>query len=253
MTAGTDDRRRAELVGALGAVRSRIAAACEAAGRDPRSVTLIAVTKTYPVADVLTLLRLGVTELAESRDQEAAAKAADVAAGTAAQAAAQPDEPLPAPSWHFVGQLQSRKCRSVAGYASAVHSLDRPKLVTALASAVAEVRGGRPLDVFVQVSLDADPDRGGAVPDAVPELADAVAGRPELRLRGLMAVPPLGADPDAAFARLAELSAQLRTRHPTADALSAGMSGDLEAAIRHGSTHVRVGTALLGRRAPVFG
>jgi len=256
VTAGTDDRRRAELVGALGAVRARIAAACEAVGRDPRSVTLIAVTKTYPVADVLTLLRLGVTELAENRDQEAAAKAADVAAAAAAFTASatdRSDEPLPAPTWHFVGQLQSRKCRSVAGYASAVHSLDRPKLVTALAGAVAEVRDGRPLDVFVQVSLDADPDRGGAVPDAVPELADAVAGRPELRLRGLMAVPPIDADPDAAFARLAELSAQLRARHPAADALSAGMSGDLEAAIRHGSTHVRVGTALLGRRAPVFG
>jgi pyridoxal phosphate enzyme (YggS family) len=246
VTAGTDDRRRAELVGALGAVRARIAAACESAGRDSRSVTLVAVTKTYPATDVLTLLRLGVTDLAENRDQEAAAKAAE----TAAALTAQPD--LPKPVWHFVGQLQSRKCRSVVGYATSVHSLDRLKLVPVLARAVAEQRPD-PLDVFVQVSLDGNVERGGAVPEAVPELADAAAEHPELRLRGLMAVPPLGADPDAAFARLAELSAELRARHPAADAMSAGMSGDLEAAIRNGSTHVRVGTALLGRRAPVFG
>jgi len=243
-----DDRRRAELVGALGAVRARIAAACEAAGRDARSITLIAVTKTYPTADVLTLLRLGVADLGENRDQEAATKAAETAAALTEQ-----PEHLPRPNWHFVGQLQSRKCRSVAGYASAVHSLDRVKLVSALAGAVADRPGAGPLDVFLQVSLDGDTQRGGAVAAAVPELADAVTERPELRLRGLMAVPPIDADPEAAFARLAELAADLRAQHPDADALSAGMSSDLEAAIRHGSTHVRVGTALLGRRAPVFG
>jgi len=248
VTAGGDDRRRAELVTALGGVRARIAAACDDAGRDPRSVTLIAVTKTHPAIDVATLVRLGVTDVGENRDQEAVGKATDTARLLAEQ-----DPPAAPPRWHFVGQLQSRKCRSVAGYASAVHSVDRPKIVRALAEAVDEVRGGRRLDVFVQVSLDGDAERGGVVPAALDELADAVAARAQLRLRGLMAVPPHGEEPDRAFARLAELAAGVRTRHPDADSISAGMSDDLESAIRHGSTHVRVGTALLGRRAPVFG
>jgi pyridoxal phosphate enzyme (YggS family) len=237
------DRRRAELVSALGAVRARIAAACSAAGRDPRAVTLIAVTKTYPATDVAALVALGVQDVGESRDQEASAKVVETARLLGDQ---------PPPTWHFVGQLQSRKCRSVAGYADVVHSVDRPKLVRALADAAGELRD-RPLAVFIQVSLDGDPERGGVPIEQLPRLADAVVARPELQLRGLMAVPPLGSDANREFARLAELSAVLRERHPGAEGLSAGMSGDLEAAIAHGATHVRVGTALLGRRAPVFG
>jgi pyridoxal phosphate enzyme (YggS family) len=235
--------RQAELVAAVGAVRARIAHACEQVERDPRSVTLIAVTKTYPASDVAALVRLGVPDIGENRDQEASAKAAAVAEllGNAAP-----------PVWHFVGRLQSRKSRSVASYANAVHSLDRPELVGKLADAIAAA-GRAPLDVFVQVSLDDDPARGGAPIRTVSALAAAVAARTELRLRGLMAVPPLGSDPDAEYARLAELAGTLRTEHPDATAISAGMSDDFEIAIRHGSTHVRVGTALLGRRAPVFG
>jgi pyridoxal phosphate enzyme (YggS family) len=240
-----DERRRAELVTSLGTVRARIAAACEAAGRDSRTVTLVAVTKTYPATDVATLVRLGAGDVGESRDQEARAKVAE----TARLLAVAP-EPAPAPTWHFVGRVQSRKARSIASYAGVVHSVDREKLVHALAEG-ARARD-RPLDVFVQVSLDDDPERGGVPGAQVGQLADAVAGCPELRLRGLMAVPPLGADPDAAFARLRSLADQLRDRYPEADAISAGMSDDLEAAIRHGSTHVRVGTALLGRRPPLF-
>ena len=246
------DRRSAELVTALGGVRSRIAAACEAAGRDPRSVTLVAITKTYPASDVAALVRLGVHDIGESRDQEAVAKVAETAQLLGGGQAVGRLAGEPVPRWHFVGRLQSRKCRSVASYASVVHSVDRPKLVEALAEAVGE-QGGPPLEVFVQVSLDADPDRGGVPMDRLDELADAVAERPEFRLRGLMAVPPLGSDPDREFARLAELAARLRQRHPAADSLSAGMTDDLEVAIKHGSTHVRVGTALLGRREPVFG
>jgi hypothetical protein len=237
-----DERRRAGLVTALGAVRSRIALACEPVGRDPRAITLVAVTKTYPAADVASLVRIGIQDVGESRDQEASAKVADTAALLAGN---------PLPTWHFVGRLQSRKCRSVASYAGVVHSLDRAELVDRLADGVtAADRAG--LEVFIQVSLDGDPDRGGVPIDAVPQLAAVVAARPELRLRGVMAVPPLGSDPDREFARLEEVSLALRERHPAADRISAGMSDDLEAAVRHGSTHVRVGSALLGRRGQVF-
>jgi pyridoxal phosphate enzyme (YggS family) len=238
------EARRAELVGSLGAVRSRIADACEAAGRDQRSVTMIAVTKTYPASDIATLARLGVVDIGESKDQEARAKLSELA-----------DPPLGPIElrWHLVGRLQTNKARSVVSYAHAVHSVDRPKLARALAGAAAADGRTTPLGVFVQVSLDDDPDRGGVATSGLPALAEAVADRTELRLLGVMAVPPIGADPERAFARLAELSAAVRSTHPGADAISAGMSGDLEAAVKHGATHVRVGTALLGRRDGTFG
>jgi pyridoxal phosphate enzyme (YggS family) len=236
-----DNVREAEIVSALGAIRARIAAACEAVGRDPQELTLVAVTKTFPATDVATLVRLGIVDIGENKDQEARAKIAELAADT-----------LAAIRWHVVGRLQTNKARSVVRYAHAVHSVDRAKLVTALADAA---RGSRqePLEIFLQVSLDEDPARGGVPASGLLELADVAARRPELRLRGIMAVPPIEADPDTAFAELAELSGELRSAHPGADAISAGMSADLEAAIRHGSTHLRVGSALLGRRAPKFG
>ncbi|MDQ2751357.1 MAG: YggS family pyridoxal phosphate-dependent enzyme [Actinomycetota bacterium] len=243
-----DGERRAELVGSLGAVRARIADACLAAGRDPHSVTLIAVTKTYPARDVATLAALGVLDIGESRDQEASAKLVDVAELRGAGADQRPVADL---RWHFVGRLQSRKARSVAAYAHAVHSVDRPELVEQLAAGV--TRAGRDgLEVFIQVSLDGDPARGGVPPDGVQALADAVAAHGELRLLGVMAVAPMAADAGAAFADLAAVSVQLRADHPQAAAISAGMSADLEAAIAHGSTHVRVGSALLGRRSDIF-
>jgi hypothetical protein len=238
-----DEHRRAELVGALGAVRTRIADACAAAGRDPREVTMIAVTKTYPVGDIATLARLGVLDIGENKDQEASAKVRELAT---------PEyEPVDL-RWHMVGRLQTNKARSVVGYAYAVHSVDRPKLARALADAAGSARRD-PLPVFVQVSLDDDPDRGGVASDKLDALTDVVAERPELQLLGLMAMPPIEADPERAFVRLQQLSAQVRERHPQAGAISAGMSGDLEAAVQHGATHVRVGTALLGRRASNFG
>jgi hypothetical protein len=238
-----DDRRRAELVGSLGALRARMADACAVAGRDVQEITLVAVTKTYPARDVATLARLGVGDIGESKDQEARAKIAELAES--------PGGPPPL-RWHLVGRLQTNKARSVVSYAHAVHSLDRPKLARALADAAERAERDDPLEVFVQVSLDGDPERAGVPVDRLAELVADVAERPQLRLRGLMAVPPIAAEPDAAFGRLAELARQVRDDHPEADALSAGMSGDLEAAIRHGSTHVRVGTALLGRRDQVF-
>ena len=177
--------------------------------------------------------------MGENRDQEAAAKHAACA-----------DLPL---RWHFVGQLQRNKCRSVASYADCVHSVDRLRLVTALDRAAAAV-GRRPV-ALVQVDLAQGPaeGRGGVRPDEVETVAAAVATAASLDLGGVMAVAPLGADPDAAFARLADAAAVVRARWPGATAVSAGMSSDLEAAIRHGATHVRIGTALLGHRPPPVG
>src|SRR5664279_5532601 len=200
--------RRAELSTALGSVRSRIADACRAAGRDEDTVTLIAVTKTYPAEDVASLVRLGVLDVGESTDQQASAKVG----ATAALLAAQPDGSV-APRWHFVGQLQRRKARSVAGYAFAVHSLDRLALVPLLASARQRAERA-PLEVFVQLSLDGDPARGGVSVEGMTPLADAVAASEGLRLRGVMAIAPIDADPDAAFGLLAEAAARLRASHP---------------------------------------
>jgi pyridoxal phosphate enzyme (YggS family) len=226
--------RRDELAATLAAVRTRIATAARGAGRDPAEVTLIAITKTHPAADIALLAELGVTDVGESRDQEAAGKAATLA-----------DLPL---RWHFVGQLQTNKARSVARYIDVVHSVDRSALVEALSRAAADRAVG--LDVLIQLNLDPDPDagRGGARPTELPRLADEIAVAPGLRLSGLMLVAPPGIDPTASFARLAEASAQLLVDHPDATWISAGMSGDVEAAVAHGATHVRVGSRLLGAR-----
>lgn len=229
---GTD--RLDQLAANLAAVRRRIEAGCAAAGRDPASVTLIAVTKYFPAADVRHLARLGVTDVGESRDQEARAKVVEVG-----------DDRL---RWHFVGQLQRNKIRSVVRYAAVLHSLDRLELVGEVEAAAARYRS-LPLPVLVQVALEpAVPGRGGAVPAAVPALAEAVAAAAHLRLAGVMAVAPRGAPPGPAFATLAAVAARLRQRYPAATMVSAGMSGDLEVAIEHGATHLRVGTALLGGR-----
>lgn len=227
--------REQELAERLVEVRERLAAACRAAGRDPGGVHLVAVTKTWPVSDAALLRGLGVLDLAENRDGEARQKAALVTGVR----------------WHFVGAVQTNKARSVASYADVVHSLDRPALVAALAAGA--VRAGRTVEVLVQVSLDADPARGGAVADDVPALADAVAAADGLRLGGVMAVAPLGMEPAAAFAMLAGVAGRVRAGHPGADTISAGMSGDLEQAVAAGATHVRVGTALLGPRGPLLG
>ncbi|MEU9508164.1 YggS family pyridoxal phosphate-dependent enzyme [Micromonospora sp. NPDC048170] len=233
--------RRAEIAAGLAAIRSRVADACAAAGRDDSEVTMIAVTKTYPAGDVVALAGLGVVDVGENRDQEASVKAAEVAAAGVT------------PRWHFIGQLQRNKARSVVRYADVVHSVDSVRLARALDTASAATRD-RPLAALIQVSIDGDAARGGALPDSAdPDaglgaVAEAVAGAQALRLTGLMAVAPLGWEPERAFARLAEVAAAFRAVHPGATALSAGMSGDLEIAIRYGATHVRVGSALLGMR-----
>jgi pyridoxal phosphate enzyme (YggS family) len=226
--------RRGEIAHGLDAVRGRIATACSEAGRDPGEVQIIAVTKFFPVSDVRLLADLGVRDVGENRDQEAREKLTDpVLDGIVL-------------TRHFIGQLQSNKAASVVGYADVVHTADRPKVVAALGRA-ADHQGRRPR-VLVQVSLDDAPARGGAAADDVPGLADRIAGEPALELGGVMAVAPLETDPDAAFARLWEVAARLQADHPAASWVSAGMSGDLEAAVRHGATHLRVGSAILGSR-----
>jgi pyridoxal phosphate enzyme (YggS family) len=229
------EARRAQLEANLASVEERISSACRGAGRLREAVTLVVVTKTWPAGDAALLRDLGVTDLGENRDQEAAPKAAAV----------------PDVRWHFVGQLQTNKARSVASYAHVVHAVDRDPLVDAL-SAGAQ-RAGRELDALLQVSLDGDTRRGGAAPEQVPALAELVVQAPALRLRGLMAVAPLGQEPGAAFARLAAVAERLRADHPDATEISAGMSGDLEEAIAAGATLVRVGSAVLGDRPTVLG
>ncbi|MFB8774458.1 YggS family pyridoxal phosphate-dependent enzyme [Streptomyces broussonetiae] len=233
--------RKDELAANLAKVEERIAAACAAAGRRREEVTLIVVTKTYPASDVRILAELGVRHVAENRDQDAAPKAAECA-----------DLPL---TWHFVGQLQTNKVRSVVGYADLVQSVDRSRLVTALSKEA--VRAGREIGCLIQVALDAGEsgrgERGGVAPGGIEELADRVAAAEGLRLAGLMTVAPLTGEyagrERAAFERLMDLSTHLRGSHPAANMVSAGMSADLERAVAAGATHVRVGSAVLGVRA----
>ena len=218
----------------LADVRGRIAKACEAAGRDVNDITLIAVTKTRPASDVRLLSELGLRDVGENRDAEAAPKAAQCA-----------DLNL---TWHFIGQLQTNKCASVVRYASVVHSVDRLRLIRALGQAAR--RADRVVSSLIEVSLDGDPARGGAPAEQVPPLAEAVAAEPGLVLGGVMAIAPLGLAAAEAFARLLDSAAVVRAVRPSATVISAGMSGDLEAAVEAGATHLRIGTALLGDRGP---
>ena len=236
------DDRRDELADALKDVRARIDDAAKAAGRDPATVKLLAVTKTFPASDAALLTDLGMLDLGENREQEGSAKAAELRE-------LRPDAQV---RWHMVGRLQRNKARSAVRWATEIQSVDSIRLAEALAHGVANAweahdRHG-PLDVLVQASIDGDPDRGGCPLDDLPRLADTVARSGELTLRGLMAIAPLEMSPDEAFERLANAAERIRIDHPHATELSAGMSGDLEQAIRHGSTCVRVGTALLGAR-----
>ncbi len=232
-------QRRAEIAANLERVEARIAAACAAAGRRREDLTLVAVTKTFPASDVGLLADLGVRDVGENRAAEAEVKA-DLCR----------EAGLTGLTWHFVGQLQTNKAGPVAQRMDVVHSVDRDRLVAALDRAAD--RAGRRLRALVQVDLSAEPGRGGARPDEVLQVADAVAGAEHLDLSGVMAIAPLDADPVPAFARLAEVAARVREAHPGATVVSAGMSGDLEAAVAHGATHLRVGSALLGSR-PVSG
>lgn len=242
------DDRVAQLTAGLAGVRSRLARAAEAAGRPVEGITLLPITKYFPASDVAILWRLGCRSFGESKDQEASVKIAEfhrLVSDTDGRDAL----------WHMVGRIQRNKAKHIARWADTVHSVSTAKVAAALAegadAALGEGLRSRPLRVFVQISLDGDTDRGGVDigdPGAVDGLCAQVAEAESLELVGLMAVPPLGADPEAAFTALAAEHRRVLADHPRATELSAGMSGDLEAAVRHGSTCVRVGTALMGMR-----
>jgi PLP dependent protein len=214
----------------LAAVDAAVADAVREAGREPAEITRIVVTKTHPASLVRELAALGVRDVGENRQQEASAKVAELG-----------DPDL---RWHFIGQLQRNKASAVRSFATAVHSVDRGPLADAL-----DADDGRVLDVLLELNLTDDPGRGGVDPAALEPLAEHVLGRPGLRLRGVMAVAPLGADPRAAFARVRAASEVLRAIAPDATAISAGMSGDFRAAVLEGATHLRIGTAITGKRS----
>jgi len=216
----------------LAEVDSRISARLAANSRDPESLTRIVVSKFHSSQLVRDLFELGVRDFGENRDQEAAAKALEV-------------QELPI-SWHFIGQLQTNKVKSVLTYASFIHSLDRPSLLDALIKQTAERE--TPMGVFVQVNLTEDLGRGGVNPEDLLAFADSVAAAPGLQLLGVMAVASLDGEEERDFAAVAALSGKLRAKYPQADRISAGMSNDFELAIDYGATHLRIGTAITGNR-----
>jgi PLP dependent protein len=222
-----------ELVDRLASVDAAIADAIRDAGRDPADVTRIVVTKFHPASLVRELAALGVTDVGENRHQEAAAKHAELT-----------DLDL---RWHFIGQLQRNKARAVRAYAASVQSVDRAELADALDRAGAE--DSAPLDVLLELDLSGEPGRGGVVPEDAEALAEHVLTLPTLRLRGVMAVAPLGGEARPAFARVRETGERIRALAPDATALSMGMSGDFRAAILEGATHLRIGTAITGKRS----
>ena len=237
--------REAELNGALGRVRERLARAADAAGRSRDQIQLLPITKFFPATDVIILSRLGCDAIGESREQEAAAKSAECNSTELAS-------PI---RWHMVGRIQRNKARSIANWAHTAHSVDSAKLITALdaasARALAEGARSEPLRVYVQISIDGDTARGGvdiSAPDLVDEICGLAHSAQGLQFVGLMGIPPLGSDADDAFARLAAEHQRVQRSYPEPLGLSAGMSSDLESAVKHGSTCVRVGTALMGQR-----
>lgn len=235
MTSTSPISSNSTLASRLGVVRETIAEECSRLRRSPNEVTLIAVTKFQPASVVRELAALGIRDVAESRHQEAEQKSVELR-----------DCPI---SWHFVGQLQTKKARRVRAYSTTIHSVDRAALVDALAWGMDD-DNQRLTDVFLQVNLSHDPGRGGVAESQLEPLVEHVLGAPGLRLRGVMAVAPLGEDPDRAFARLREASDRVQRCDSSAQAMSAGMSGDYRQALAWGATHLRIGSAITGKMPP---
>jgi pyridoxal phosphate enzyme (YggS family) len=229
-----EERRKAEISVRLATIKERVAFALKSAGRQEGTVTLICVTKTYPVSDIAILQELGMNNFAENRESEGAQKSHELLAN-----------PLFRSRWHYQGKIQSNKIKSLASWADAIHSVDEARHVPLIARAVPQ---DGVIEVFLQVSLDAQPGRGGSQALNLPYLADAVLAEKSLRLMGLMAVGPLDEDAASAFSRLAQIHSDFKEKYPMAPFLSAGMSSDFEVAITHGATHVRIGSSILGSR-----
>ena len=219
--------RKDEITRNLQEVKDRIIGAAKSVNRDPNEIELIVVTKTFPISDIEILRELGESNFGENRDQEAGLKA----------------EAIPA-TWHFQGQIQSNKIKSICEWADVIHSISSEKEILKFA------QSPRKHQVFLQVSLDGQVGRGGASPADLAQLADLVNQSNNLELMGLMAVAPLGVEPMKAFADLAQINQGFVDQFPNSKYLSAGMSGDFEAAIKNGATHIRVGSSILGSRSP---
>ena len=219
--------RKDEIAQNLQEVKERISSAAKSAGRDPAEIQLIVVTKTFPISDIEILREFGESNFGENRDQEAGPKAEAISA-----------------TWHFQGQIQSNKIKSICQWADVIHSISSEKEILKFA------QSPRKHQVFLQVSLDGQEGRGGASSADLTQLADLVNQSNNLELLGLMAVAPLGVEPIKAFADLAQINQGFASQYPNSKYLSAGMSGDFEAAIKYGATHVRVGSSILGSRSP---
>lgn len=222
--------RAQEISAALANVEDRVSKAAAKAGRNRSELTLIAVTKTYPASDVQILADLGVSNFGENRSDEGSEKSQLISA-----------------TWHFQGQVQGRKLKDIASWATYIHSIDSADHITKLSRICSET--DRKISIFLQLSLDGAPDRGGVLEDQLGQLAAQVAADSNLQLAGLMCVPPVGYEFDRAFSEIAKVHNAFKTGFPAAVGLSAGMSSDFEVAIAYGATHLRVGSEILGSRA----
>lgn len=225
--------RKDQILSNLESVKEKISAAAQAAGRAPSEITLIAVTKTFPVSDLEILYELGVRNFGENRDQEAAPKVGVLPADI---------------TWHFQGGIQSNKLKSISNWASVIHSVDKFKY----AQMISQFSVGKTKEIFIQVSLDTLPQsREGVDPADLMQLAEQIMSLPNLEVKGLMAVAPLDQPTEQAFVRLQQIQQKFIQLYPAASSLSSGMSGDYELAISLGATHVRIGSSILGNRSPI--
>jgi PLP dependent protein len=237
----TDQERVAEISLALLQVEERIYRACKLAARSRNDLTLIAVTKTYPISDVQILQGLGIKDFGENRDGEGIEKSSAIKESVKKHFLAKT-------YWHYQGEIQSKKIGSISRWADTVHSLDDLSHIEKFDRAL-ELLGEKSLEVFIQVSLDGNPNRSGLKASAVLEACEVVANSSHLNLMGVMTVPPVESDPEKSFAEIAEIAAKVRNAFPEARYLSAGMSGDFEVAIAYGATHIRIGSQILGSRS----
>jgi pyridoxal phosphate enzyme (YggS family) len=222
-----------ELTNNLAEVNQRINIAAKKASRSVDEITLITVTKTFPTSDIENLYQLGLRDFGENRDQEASKKVTNLPKDI---------------RWHFQGQIQSNKLKSITSWASCIHSVDQLRY----AQLISQLIGDAKMPIFIQVSLDkTSKNRAGVEPDELIKMATQISELPGISMQGLMAVAPLDMAAELAFANLAKIREVFLTSFPTAKSLSIGMSGDYETAIEYGATHIRIGSSILGNRASI--